>query len=114
MKRFLTFPRLAMIFFGLFGVAIVGIFVLQDYWVAPGKRCEAAGRWYDMDSRICAQPISIAQITGRPNGVSREEASAEKNRELVRIEHELAAESRARAADAQRQKAALAAARPAA
>lgn len=112
MKRFLTFPRLAMIFFGLFGVAIVGIFVLQDYWVAPGKRCEAAGKWYDMESRICAQPISIAQITGRPNGVSREEASAEKNRELVRIEHELAAESRA--ADAQRQKAALAAARPAA
>ena len=114
MKRFLTFPRLAMIFFGLFGVAIVGIFVLQDYWVAPGKRCEAAGRWYDMDSRICAQPISIAEITGRPIGVSREEASAEKNRELVRIEHELAAQSRARAAEAQRQKAALAAARPAA
>ena len=114
MKRFLTFPRLAMIFFGLFGITVVGIFVLQDYWVAPGKRCEAAGKWYDMESRICAQPISIAQITGRPNGVSREEASAEKNRELVRIEHELAAESRARAADAQRQKAALAAARPAA
>ena len=98
MKRFLTFPRLAMIFFALFGVAIVGIFVPQDYWVTPGKRCEAAGKWYDMDSRICAPPISIAQITGRPNGVSREEASAEKNRELVRIEQQLAAEDRARAA----------------
>ena len=114
MKRFLTFPRLAMIFFALFGVATVGIFILQDYWVAPGKRCEAAGKWYDMDSRICAQPISIAQITGRPNGVSREEASAEKNRELVRIEQQLAAEDRARAVEVERQKAALAAARPAA
>ena len=114
MKRFLTFPRLAMIFLGLFGITVVGIFALQDYWVAPGKRCEAAGKWYDMESRICAQPISIAQITGRPNGVSRAEASAEKNRELVRIEQDLAAQSRARAAEAERQKAALAAARPAA
>ena len=113
MKRFLTFPRLAMIFFGLFGITVVGIFALQDYWVAPGKRCEAAGKWYDMDNRICAQPISIAQITGRPIGVSRAQASEEKNRELVRIESELAAQDRARAAEVERQKAALAAARPA-
>ncbi|WP_395945383.1 hypothetical protein [Brevundimonas sp.] len=113
MKRFLTFPRLAMIFFGLFGVAIVGIFALQNYWVAPGERCEAAGKWYDMDNRICAQPISIAEITGRPNGVSRAQASDEKNRELIRIEDQLAAQDRARAAEITRQKAALAAARPA-
>ena len=113
MKRFLTFPRLAMLFAGVFGLAVIGIFALQDYWVAPGKRCEAAGKWYDMDNRICAQPISIAQITGRPIGVSRAQASEEKNRELVRIEHELAAQDRARAAEVERQKAALAAARPA-
>jgi hypothetical protein len=45
-------------------------------------------------NRICAQPISIAEITGRPNGVSRAEASAEKNRELIRIEDQLAAQTR--------------------
>ena len=38
MKRFLTFPRLAMLFAGVFGLAVIGIFALQDYWVAPGKR----------------------------------------------------------------------------
>lgn len=113
MKRFLTFPRLIMIFFALFGLSIMGVFAVQAYWVAPGERCEAAGKWYDMENRICAQPISIAEITGRPNGVSRAEASAEKNRELVRIEHELAAQDRARDAEVARQKAALAAARPA-
>ena len=96
MKRFLTFPRLAMLFAGVFGLAVIGIFALQDYWVAPGKRCEAAGKWYDMDNRICAQPISIAEITGRPIGVTRAEASAEKNKELVGIEDQLNAQKRAR------------------
>lgn len=113
MKRFLTFPRLAMLFTGLFGLMVVGIFAVQNYWVSPGERCEADGKWYDMETRICAQPISIAEITGRPIGVSRAEASAEKNRDLVRIESELAARDRANAAEVVRQKAALDAARPA-
>ena len=113
MKRFLTFPRLAMLFTGLFGLMVVGIFAVQNYWVSPGERCEADGKWYDMETRVCAQPISIAEITGRPIGVSRAEASAEKNRELVRIESELAARDRANAAEVVRQKAALEAATPA-
>lgn len=111
MKRFLTFPRLAMLFAGVFGLSIIGVFAIQNYWVAPGKRCEAAGKWYDMDNRICAQPISIAEITGRPIGVSRAEASAEKNRELVKIENEIALQNQARDAEIARQKAALAARR---
>lgn len=109
MKRFLTFPRLAMLFAGVFGLAVIGVFAIQNYWVAPGKRCEAAGKWYDMDNRICAQPISIAEITGRPIGVSRAEASAEKNRELVKIENDIALQNQARDAEIARQKAALAA-----
>ncbi|QYC09594.1 hypothetical protein [Brevundimonas nasdae] len=109
MKRFLTFPRLAMLFAGVFGLAVIGVFAIQNYWVAPGKRCEAAGKWYDMENRICAQPISIAEITGRPIGVSRAEASAEKNRELVKIENEIALQNQARDAETARQKAALAA-----
>lgn len=109
MKRFLTFPRLAMLFAGVFGLEVIGVFAIQNYWVAPGKRCEAAGKWYDMENRICAQPISIAEITGRPIGVSRAEASAEKNRELVKIENEIALQNQARDAEIARQKAALAA-----
>lgn len=111
MKRFLTFPRLAMLFAGVFGLAVIGVFAIQNYWVAPGKRCEAAGKWYDMDNRICAQPISIAEITGRPIGVSRAEASAEKNRELVKIENDIALQNQARDAEIARQKAVLAARR---
>lgn len=96
MKRFLTLRRLGVLFFSLFAVMAGGVFAFQHFWKAPGERCEAQGKWYDMESRICAQPISIAEITGRPIGVSRAEASAEKNRELIAIEDRLNAEKRAR------------------
>ena len=95
MKRFLTFPRLSMIFLGVFGVMLAGIFVLQTIWVSPGERCEARGDWYDIETRTCATPIYIPDITGRPAGVTRAEASAEKNRDLVRIEDQIAARDRA-------------------
>ena len=95
MKRFLTFPRLSMIFLGVFGVMLAGIFVLQAVWVSPGERCEARGDWYDIETRTCATPIYIPDITGRPAGVTRAEASAEKNRDLVRIEDQIAARDRA-------------------
>lgn len=108
MKRFLTFPRLSMLFLGVFGVMLAGIFVLQSYWVDPGERCEAAGKWYDIESRVCAQPIYIPDITGRPAGVTRAEASAEKNRDLVRLEAEAAARQQAVNAEVAREKAALA------
>ena len=107
MKRFLTIRRLSVLFFGIFGLMLIGVFVFQRYWMEPGERCEAQGKWYDIESRICAQPISIAEITGRPIGVSRAEASAEKNRELVRIEDAIAAERRAAAAETARQREAL-------
>ena len=46
MKRFLTFPRLSLLFLALFGLSVAGVFVLQTYWLDPGKRCEAGGSWY--------------------------------------------------------------------
>ena len=109
MKRFLTMGRLSVLFFSLFAVMIAGVFVFQRYWVAPGDRCEAEGKWYDIESRICAQPISIAEITGRPIGQSRAEASAEKNQELVEIENRLTAEKRARDAAIEAERARVAA-----
>ena len=113
MHRLLTMKRLSILFLATFAVLLAGMFAYENMVVAPGDRCEAGGRWWDPDARICAQPISIAEITGRPNGVSRAQASDEKNRELIRIEDQLAAQDRARAAEITRQKAALAAARPA-
>ena len=96
MKRFMSFQRLGLIFLVLFGVATAGTFALQRYWMGPEEKCEADGKWFDRKSRICAQPISIAEITGRPNPGERADASAVKNRELVEIEHYLRDQKRAR------------------
>ena len=95
MKRFLTFPRLSMIFLGVFGVMLAGIFVLQTVWVSPGERCEARGGWYDIETRDCGTPVYVPDITGRPAGVSRAEASDAKNRELVELEAQVAEQRRA-------------------
>ncbi|WP_427790828.1 hypothetical protein [Brevundimonas diminuta] len=98
MNRFLTIRRLSFIFFGLFAVVLAGVFAFQRFWVDPGDRCTAKGYWYDMETRICAQPIYIPDITGRPEGMSRADASAEANRDLVKLEDQIAADKRARAA----------------
>lgn len=108
MNRFLTGRRLGILFVAIFAVAVGGVLVFQQYWLEPGERCEASGRWYDIETRICATPISIAEITGRPIGQSRAEASAAKNRDLVRIERQLKAERAARDADAEVQRRRLA------
>jgi hypothetical protein len=111
MHRLLTMKRLSVLFLCTFAVLVGATFAWQALVKAPGDRCEAAGKWWDASGRTCAQPISIAEITGRPIGKSRAEASDEKNRELVAIEDELTARRVARDADADRQRAALAAAR---
>ncbi|WP_298096474.1 hypothetical protein [Brevundimonas sp.] len=109
MHRLLSMKRLSILFLSIFAVLLAGMFAYERLVVAPGDRCEAGGKWWDPESRVCAQPISIAEITGRPNPGERAAASAEKNRELVAIEDSLAAQKRARDADADRQRAALAA-----
>lgn len=109
MHRLLTMKRLSILFLSIFAVLLVGMFAYERLVVAPGDRCEAGGKWWDTQTLVCAQPISIAEITGRPDPGERAAASAEKNRELVAIEDSLAAQQRARDADADRQRAALAA-----
>lgn len=104
MRRFLTLPRLTVLFFSVFGVIVAGVLVFHFFWVTPGERCEAKGNWYDIETRTCATPIYIPDITGRPPGVSRAEASKAKGQELVQLERQVAAEKRARqeATDAER------------
>jgi len=109
MHRLLTMKRLSILFLSTFAVLMGGMFVYDAVVVAPGDRCEAGGKWWDPAGRECAQPISIAEITGRPLPGTRAQASSEKNRELVAIEDSLAAQQKARDADAERQRAALAA-----
>ncbi|CAN7305699.1 hypothetical protein [Brevundimonas sp. LjRoot202] len=107
MHRLLTMKRLSLLFLATFAVLVGGVFAYQALVVAPGERCEAGGRWWDPGSGICAQPISIAEITKRPIGQSRAEASDAKNRELLQIEDRLAAAKAARKAEVERQREAL-------
>jgi hypothetical protein len=109
MHRLLTMKRLSILFLSIFAVLLAGMFAYERLVVAPGDRCEAGGGWWDPEGKVCARPISIAEITGRPNPGERAAASAEKNRELVAIEDSLAARQRARDADTERQRVALAA-----
>lgn len=102
MNRFLTPRRLGVLFFSIFAVLVTGMFAFQRFYVQPEDRCVESGRWWYEEGRECVQPISIAEITGRPIGVSRAEASAEKNRELVAIERRLAEEREARTAAIER------------
>jgi len=107
MHRLLTMKRLSVLFLTIFAVLLGGVFAYQALVVAPGDRCEASGRWWDPSTGTCAQPISIAEVTKRPIGQSRAEASHAKNRELIQIEDRLKAERAARNAEVERQRAAL-------
>lgn len=109
MHRLLTMKRLSVIFLATFAVLLGGVFAYRTLVIAPEDRCEAGGRWWDRETGVCATPVSIAEITKRPIGQTRAEASAAKNRELVAIEDQLRARKAARDADAQRQREALAA-----
>ncbi|WP_372707045.1 hypothetical protein [Brevundimonas sp.] len=108
MLRLLSMKRLSIMFLSLFAVALAGIFAWEALVIAPGDRCEAGGQWWDPDTRTCAQPLSIAEITKRPIGQTRAQASDAKNRELIAIEDGLAAQQVARDADRERQRAVLA------
>ena len=107
MHRLLTMTRLTVLFFATFAVLLVGVFAYQALVIAPEERCEAGGRWWDRETEICAQPISIAEITQRPAGQSRAEASDAKNRELLQLEDRLAAAKVARNAEVERERAAM-------
>jgi len=104
MNRFLSIKRLSFMFFGLFAILVGGALTYQAFWLNPGKRCEADGKWYDVESRTCATPIYIPDITHRPAGVTRAQASAEKNAELVRLENQSVLQKAAVAAAVQKER----------
>lgn len=82
-----TIDRLKLIFLGVFAVACVALWAYQILYVWPAKKCEAGGQWWDRDRRVCAQPIYIPDITGRPAGVSRKAWSEQKAAEENQRDH---------------------------
>jgi hypothetical protein len=105
MTRFLSMKRLSILFVGLFVVSLAGVFVYQRIYIDPEEKCLAENRWWYPEERRCLTPLYLPNITGRAPGVSRAEASNEQNRELVDIEHRLAAEKAARQAQTDRDRA---------
>ncbi|MBX9616981.1 MAG: hypothetical protein Q8S03_04705 [Brevundimonas sp.] len=105
MNRFLTMRRLSILFFSLFAVLISGALAYERFYVAPAEKCEQTGRWWYAEGRECVQPLYLPDITGRPEGVTRAEASDQQNRELLAIEDRLAAERAARDAATARDRA---------
>ncbi|MDO9472028.1 MAG: hypothetical protein Q7J28_03160 [Caulobacter sp.] len=82
-----TIDRLKIIFIGIFLVSGVALWAFQILYVMPAKKCEAGGQWWDRGRRVCAQPIYIPDMTGRPEGVSRKEWSERKAAEEVQRDH---------------------------
>ena len=65
------FDRTKLIFLGIFAVAVVAIWGYQYFYVWPGQRCEAMGRWWAQEERICGVPVRISTLTGRPDPVKK-------------------------------------------
>ncbi|MFN3536483.1 MAG: hypothetical protein ACK4Y4_03455 [Brevundimonas sp.] len=93
---YLSFKRLGFLFLIIFAILLIGVVIFRVFWTAPGDRCEAAGGWYDLERRECAQRIYIPDITGRQPGESREDASRRNATELVQLERQIAAREAAR------------------
>ena len=76
--------RLKIIFIGIFAFAVVAIWTYSLLWLWPEKDCQKAGGWWDNGQRICARPIFIPSLTGRPAGMSRETWSRLQAEKLVK------------------------------
>ena len=105
MIRFLTMKRLTMLFLGLFAVMVAGTLLAQRFLLDPPQKCEKDGRWWYAEENRCITPMYLPDITKRAPGVSRAQASAEQNRELVEIERKLEADAAARQAATARDRA---------
>ena len=60
--------QLKLFFLGLFAISCVAVWTYELLWAAPRKACEAHGNWWDPFSRVCATPIYLPNLTGRPIG----------------------------------------------
>ena len=64
MTRF--YSRLMLGFTAVFMAAVAVAFAYQFIYVIPAQKCEAVGSWWEPHSRICATPVYLPHITGRP------------------------------------------------
>ena len=60
-------PKTMLGFVALFGVLVAVTLVAQIVWWDPAKACERKGAWWDNTTRVCATPVKLSTITGRPS-----------------------------------------------
>lgn len=63
-----TIPRLKLFFLGLFFLGCIAVWAYQIFYIWPRDRCEAKQAWWDPQTRVCAAPIFLPKLTGRPIG----------------------------------------------
>lgn len=61
-----SYAWLRTLFLALFALGSAGAAAYHWFIVRPEKRCEERAGWYDPEKRICATPLLISDITGRP------------------------------------------------
>ncbi|MEO6341220.1 MAG: hypothetical protein ABIO39_14355 [Caulobacteraceae bacterium] len=64
MKR--TIDTTKLLFLGLFVAISAAAWVFQLWVIEPRKNCESGGGWWDPEGRVCAAPIYLPKLTGRP------------------------------------------------
>ena len=51
--------RLKLVFLGVFAFCCIGVWAYQMLVVAPARRCEEAGNWWDPEGHECATPVDV-------------------------------------------------------
>lgn len=113
MNRYLSMKRLGILFVSLFAIITTGTLTFQHFWMAGERKCAASGQWYFAEEKRCVTVLYIPRITGRPAGVSRQQASEANIREVVKAEDDATRRQAAAAADAAAQRQTLDKTRPA-
>lgn len=62
-----TIDRLKWLFLSAFVLSCAAVVAYQLFYVRPRDACEANQNWWDPQTRICAVPIKLSALTGRPN-----------------------------------------------
>lgn len=61
-----SYAWLRTLFLVLFAIGTGAAVAYHWFIVRPETRCEERAGWYDPEKRICATPLLISDITGRP------------------------------------------------
>ena len=59
--------RVKYIALGVFAVMCAAVWAYQILYIEPQERCEASGRWWASEYRVCGTPVRLSRFTHRPD-----------------------------------------------